>query len=266
MTTVLTPGIDVSNWQGDVDWATVAASGIEFGIVKSSEGTTYRDPYFRGNWSGMKAANMVRGCYHYAQPDLNSPEAEAAFWLGNVEAVGGLLPGDLLALDMECGYGNLLPWTQQCLRVVAESVGFKPLLYSGAWFMNPHGLTNDAFLAEHGLWLASYGSPPVVPPQWPVLAIWQFTCEGHVPGVAGPCDVNVYNGPLETLRLYGKPGADVPPPSGGGGGGGPTTITNDDVIQTERYLLELPPNVTSAIDYLKQFLARLRGRRSAILV
>jgi len=203
----LVVGVDVSNWQGTVNWQQVAASGVQFGICKSTEGVTYRDPYFRQNWSGMAAAGIARGSYHFAQPDLNSPEAEAHFWLEHLELAGGLAPGDLLALDLETGYGDVSDWTLRCLGAVAALVGFKPLVYSGRWYMDDHGLTHDEELATHGLWLASYGTVPEPPPFWDFYAIWQFTCEGRVPGVAGPCDMNLANvETIEQLKRYGLPG------------------------------------------------------------
>lgn len=201
-------GIDVSNWQQAVDWNAVAGHGVQFGIVKSSEGTYYTDPWFTRNWHGMGAAGLCRGAYHFAQPDLAPPELEAAYWMARINDAGGLLPGDLLALDVEAGTGDVSAWVKTCLRTVEASVGFKPLLYSGLWFMQPCGLTHDAELADYGLWLASYGpEPPTSPPSWPFWAIWQYTCEGTVPGVPGPCDCNWFNGDsVEQLQRYGLPG------------------------------------------------------------
>lgn len=199
-------GIDCSNWQGNIGWEQVAASGVQFAICKSSEGTTYRDPYFPMNWAGMGNTYLQRGAYHFAQPDQNGPDAEAAYFLDAVRDAGGLNPGDVLALDMEAGSGNLHDWTVACLAAIEAAVGFKALLYSGAWFMSDHGLTNSTALAAHGLWIASYGSIPQTPPYWAFSAIWQFTCEGTVPGIAGPVDLNVYNGPIESLASYGLPG------------------------------------------------------------
>lgn len=206
-------GIDVSNWQAEVDWGAVAASGVQFAIVKASEGTTFLDGYLARNWHGIPAAGLARGAYHFAQPNQNQPEAEAAWFLSCVQGAGGLADGDVLVLDLEAGTGNLVDWTQRWLAAVTAAVGFRPLLYSGMWFMEPHGLVGDPQLAEHGLWLAAYGSvPPAPPPLWPVLALWQFSCTGRVPGVDGDCDCNVFNGAIEQFRLYGKPGAVVEPP------------------------------------------------------
>lgn len=218
-------GIDGSNWQGSIGWADVAAAGVSFAICKASEGVTYADPWFARNWHGMAAAGLVRGSYHFAQPDLAAPEADAAFWLACVQEAGGLLPGDLLALDVEAGSGDVSGWVKACLRTVQAAVGFRPLLYSGGWYMQPHGLTHDAELAEYGLWYASYGAVPQTPPFWPFWAIWQYTCEGSVPGVAGPCDCNIANvESVEQLRLYGLPAPNGFPPGEAAGASRPRPL------------------------------------------
>jgi lysozyme len=201
-------GIDISNWQGRVSWAAVAADGVQFAIAKASESTTYADPWFARNWFCMKAAGIARGAYHFAQPDHNGPEAEADYFMARIADAGGLLPGDVLALDMEAGSGNLLSWTTRCLARLGALCGFRPLLYSGAWFMEPHGLYGDPELSQHGLWLAHYSAtPPAPPPNWPVLAIWQYTDELPVAGIAGGVDGNW--GAFDTVdqfQLYGLPG------------------------------------------------------------
>jgi lysozyme len=197
------PGIDVSNWQENIDWGEVANFGVQFAICKASEGTTYLDPYFRRNWDHMANAGIARGAYHFAQPDLSTPQHEAKFFRNAVSAAGGLVTGDVLVLDMEAGTGNLHDWTLDFLVDMEDNLGFLPILYSGAWFLEPHGLTHSEDLSTYGLWLASYGTLPIVPPNWDFWALWQYTCEGRVPGVNGPCDCNVFNGDINQFKKYG---------------------------------------------------------------
>jgi lysozyme len=201
-------GIDVSDYQGIVDWNAVAQSGRTFAFAKATEGTNFVCRTFARNWAGMQAAGLVRGAYHFARPDSNSPQAEAAFFLQQVEQAGGLAPGDLLVLDLEAGSGNLLGWAQAWLQYVYDQVGVRPLLYSGAWFLMPHSCCGDDFLGQHGLWLAAYQAEmPGPPPGWPVIAFWQHTDRAIVPGVPGPCDQSYFNGDdIEQLKLYGMPG------------------------------------------------------------
>ena len=63
------PGLDVSSWQGNVDWATVAANGARFAFVKATEGTSYVNPYFTQQYVGAFDVGLVRGAYHFGLPD-----------------------------------------------------------------------------------------------------------------------------------------------------------------------------------------------------
>lgn len=204
-------GIDVSNNQGQIDWAAVAGSGVEFAIAKAAEGTGFLDRFFAGNWAAMKANGLVRGAYHFSRPSSTGAVAEAEFFLACLNHAGGLEPGDLVVLDLEDpdSGGDLSGWTLQWLQHVHAAVGFKPILYSGRYYLQDHGVAVPA-IAEYPLWLAAYQTdmPANVPP-WPTYLIWQYSSSGSVPGVAGDCDMDtVYD--LNELRAYGMPG-DVPP-------------------------------------------------------
>jgi GH25 family lysozyme M1 (1,4-beta-N-acetylmuramidase)/LysM repeat protein len=200
-------GIDVSNWRGTVDWDAVVGGGVQFAFAKASEGTNFTDPQFARNWSEIRRVGLPRGAYHFAQPDQNAPQAEADFFLSTV---GPLQLGDLLALDLEAGTGDLTAWTLAWLARVAEQVGFRPLLYSGSWFMQPRLAANNPELPQHGLWLAAYtGTMPAPPLNWPVIAFWQHTRNATIPGVQGDCDASFFNGDAAQLPLYGKPSGGV---------------------------------------------------------
>lgn len=202
-------GIDVSNWQGAVDWQAVKASGVTFAFAKATEGTGFLDPYFTQNWANMRAAGLVRGAYAYAQPDYGPPNVQADWFLS---CVGPLSAGDLLALDLEEGSGPLGDWAYAFLQRVEERAGVRPVLYTGQWFIDAHGLA-DARLAEYGLWLASWQQTfPPVPKPWPVIAFWQFTATGAVRGVPGDCDRDAFNGDAAALARYGYQPAPEPAP------------------------------------------------------
>jgi GH25 family lysozyme M1 (1,4-beta-N-acetylmuramidase) len=95
------PGLDVSSWQGNVDWVAVAANGARFAYVKATESTTYVNPYFSQQYGGASQVGLVRGAYHFALPDRSSG-AEQADWFaahgGAWSADNQTLPG---ALDIE---------------------------------------------------------------------------------------------------------------------------------------------------------------------
>lgn len=214
-------GIDVASHQGTVDWRAVAGSGQAFAFTKASGGTWYTNPTFRRNWSEIKAAGLVRGAYHYAFESSGAPlpgdgpEAEAEYFVATILHAGGIETGDMLALDLEDGRGQLGEWTLRFCRRVEQLVGFPPLVYTGAWFSVPHGLGAVPELARYPLWLAAYqDTQPSPPPPWSEVAIWQHSASGRVPGVVGDCDLNVFNGDASRLAFFGKPGAVVTVPAG----------------------------------------------------
>jgi GH25 family lysozyme M1 (1,4-beta-N-acetylmuramidase) len=204
-------GVDVSSHQGSIDWRKVAASGVKFAFIKSTEGVNYLNPYFGRDWQASKTAGLYRGTYHYARPDLNRPDAEAKYFVDMVNYWGGIAPGDVLALDLEEGHGDLGSWAMSFLTAVELRVGFKPMLYCSPAFIREHNLQAPEF-ADFGLWLASWQStfPAPVPP-WEVVAVWQKSASGRIDGINGDVDVNEFNGPIESFPLYGKPGTSAPP-------------------------------------------------------
>jgi lysozyme len=209
-------GVDVASYQGYPDWHAVAASGIEFAFTKATEDTGYVNPTFGHNWAGIKSAGIIRGVYHFARPGVRDAVAEADYCLDVVDSFGGFEPGDLFALDLESGSGDLGQWTLDFLRHAELRCGFKPLVYTGAWFSGPHNLGAYPEIGEYGLWLAAYQSEmPAPPAPWDTVAFWQYSSSGQVPGISGDVDMNVFNGPADRIALYGKPGetpAPVPEP------------------------------------------------------
>ncbi|THU78877.1 glycoside hydrolase [Dendrothele bispora CBS 962.96] len=94
-------GIDVSHFQGSVNWNTIVNNGVKFVFIKATEGTTFTDPNFSNNYVGATNAGLTRGAYHFAHPDASSGATQANFFLahgGGWTADGITLPG---ALDIE---------------------------------------------------------------------------------------------------------------------------------------------------------------------
>lgn len=202
--------LDVSNHQRDIDWAQVATSGIIGVFMKASEGTDYADAYLAANMAGTKANGFQRGFYHFALPFGNAPEDEADWFLSCIEKAGGLEDDDLLALDMEAGAPgtDLLNWVRCWKQRVRARTGVTPILYSGRWFMGPHGMigTTPAHheLAAMPLWIADYGSVVPAPPEpWRRLLMWQHTSSAQYLGISGNVDENIVYATVEELRGLG---------------------------------------------------------------
>lgn len=215
-------GVDLSNNNGHVNFDALAASGVQFVICKASEGTYFRDGWFGQYWSECKRLSIARGAYHFARPSESGATAEADYFLDAIRLLyGDLETGDVLALDLEDPYaqGDLSGWCLQWLQRVEQSVGFRPMVYVSPSYTQAHYLARQPSLAQYGLWLASWGvpTPPPAPSPWSLVAIHQIGVgpAGSVPGVAGQCDLDRFNGSsIEQFKLYGKPSDDsvvVPP-------------------------------------------------------
>lgn len=211
-------GVDVSNHQGYIDWQMMRDGGVQFAIIKASEGYSFTDPYVRQNWLGSFAAGIYRGAYHYGRPDVSrmvdgAIEEAARFW--GIMASIGVGKGDVLALDIEeTGnehVGDCGEYVLTFLRHLEALSGAKPLLYSSPGYIMAHGL-NRVELAEYGLWLASWRSTmPAPPPPWEFVAVWQHAV-GTTPGYDGEIDLDAFNGPIERFPAYGIPGTIGKPP------------------------------------------------------
>jgi GH25 family lysozyme M1 (1,4-beta-N-acetylmuramidase) len=203
-------GVDVSEWQESVNWSAVKASGRVFAIARLNAGT-HMDPYFAGNWSGMKNAGLIRGVYQYYKPNLDPTEQANIL----VSAVGRLGPSDLPAmLDVEITGGEsaatIADRVGTWLGVVEAGTGKKPLIYTGAYFWDDY-VKSSAF-SSYPLFIAWYGTNcPGVPNAWNSNG-WlfhQYSSTGTVPGVSvNPTDLDVFNGTLEQLIEFAAGGGE----------------------------------------------------------
>ncbi len=185
-------GIDVSHFQGVVDWPKVKASGVTFAFAKATEGLRTVDTQFATNWQQMKAAGVVRGAYHFFHPDEDAA-AQAAHFLSVVTPGAGDLPP---VLDVEIAEGvdpaALTGDVQVWLDAVEKAVGAAPILYSGKAFVTADLPTG---LARYPLWLAEYtDAEPSAPGEWERWTFWQHSQSGRVDGVSGDVDLDFFAG------------------------------------------------------------------------
>jgi lysozyme len=193
-------GIDVSHFQGTVNWPEVAGSGASFAFVKATQGITYVDPHFTVNWPAMKSAGLLRGAYHFYEP-ADDPHSQAQHFLSTVS----LEPGDLPpVLDVEINGGvsdgQLWSGVSTWLQVVQAATGRQPIVYTAPGFWN--GNSPDLALTCHPLWLADYASQPTLPEGWSTWQFWQHSQTGTVPGVSAAVDLNLFNGTVQQLHEW----------------------------------------------------------------
>ena len=193
-------GVDVSSYQGTVDWAQVKASGRAFAFVRVSDGKNTIDRKFAANWPSVKNAGLVRGVYQFFRP-AQDPIAQAHVLVDNVVAAGGIGPGDLPpVLDIETVDGQsssvIIARAQTWLTEIETKLGVRPLVYTAAFMSQTIGTA----LADHELWVANYGvTCPTMPDGWTAWRFWQNGDAGTVPGISGHVDTDLFNGTFAKL-------------------------------------------------------------------
>jgi lysozyme len=202
-------GVDVSEYQGDIDWPALAASGIGFAICRASLGTGYTDPTFARNILAARNQGLVVGAYHYLYPGDGARQADAflaAAWDGwplvcvvDVEQAG-------VAIDDLRAFSG---------RFTEKIPNHALVVYTGGWYWRGH--MGDPAGADVGpLWESRYvqtgGAPDAVYAEvpaawwtpgyggWPQATLLQFSSAGHVPGVHGRCDLDAFDGDADALR------------------------------------------------------------------
>ncbi|MFC7548930.1 GH25 family lysozyme [Plantactinospora sp. GCM10030261] len=205
-----TPGVDVSHYQGSINWTSVRNAGIQFAYIKATEGTTYKDPRFGTNYVGAYNAGVIRGAYHFALPDRSSGATQANFLASN----GGAWSADSrtlpAALDIEFNpygatcYGlsqaSMRSWISDFLNTYRSRTGRYAVIYTTtSWWTSCTGNWSGPW-ANHPLWIARWASSPgTLPAGAPFWSFWQYTATGRVSGISGDVDRNYFNGDRSRL-------------------------------------------------------------------
>lgn len=193
-------GIDISHHQKGIN---IEATGVDFVIIKATEGVGYIDECCDTFYQQAKASGKKLGVYHFARPDLgNSAEAEADYFVNNIK---GYIKEAILVLDWEPAKGQIAntTWAKKWLDRVYSRTGVKPLIYMSASPMRTYKW-QDVANADYGLWVANYGVNDGVDhdsvfnryplANWTFYALWQYSSKGRVNGYNGNVDVNYFSG------------------------------------------------------------------------
>lgn len=207
-------GIDVSKYQGNIDWQMVRASGTHFAYIKATEGADHVDSKFRENWEGARAAGVARGAYHFVFW-CRTPAQEIANFKRVVPNDPDALPP---VLDVEA-----TPTSQTCKRrIVREDAvremramlqdmertyGKKPVIYTTVDFYEAVLQPNE--LSEYPIWVRSTKHSPSVRYGSREWSFWQYQSDGQVPGIRGNVDRNAFRGTQKQwLAFAGQSGGD----------------------------------------------------------
>ncbi|MDR6756660.1 lysozyme [Mycoplana sp. BE70] len=190
-------GIDISKWNGDIDWPTVKDSGVSFAFIKATEGTDRIDQRFDDYWRGAKTAGVAHAPYHFYY-FCSTPDDQADWFIRNVPKSAALLPP---VLDAEWNPASptcrkrpppevVRADLQRFLDRIESHYGKRPIIYTTVDF---HRQNMVGYFGNYHLWLRSVADHPenVYGRKW---TFWQYTSTGVVPGISGDTDINVFAG------------------------------------------------------------------------
>ncbi len=192
-------GIDVSSHQKEINWAEVKAAGVEFVMIRAGyrgldQGLLYEDEYAQRNYLGAKEAGLAVGAYFFSQaktPEEAKEEADFALTITKDWALDMPLVYDWEYSGEENRVANMTaPQVTECTKIFCEAVkaaGKAPMVY-----FNPDQARTFLYLeslTDYPFWLAMYSDSFTYEYH---VEMWQYTCEGTVPGIAGNVDINLY--------------------------------------------------------------------------
>lgn len=198
-------GIDVSKWQGTIDWQKVKQAGIKFVMIREGYGKDGKDKKFEDNYSGAKKAGIPVGVYHYSYADsVEDAKKEAEFCLKNINGKQFEYP---ICFDIEDKEQLKLNNRQRTDIVKAfcgeiEKAGYYAMFYCNLNWINNY-LCKSELLEKYDFWLAQWGtSRPSIN-----CGIWQNSDTGKIDGISGNCDLDIaYKDYPEIMKTKGLNG------------------------------------------------------------
>lgn len=192
-------GVDVSYYQGNVDWDALVSQGITFAFMKATEGVDHCDTQFLQNWESAKDAPIYVGAYHFFRFE-DSGAAQAENFIRTVPVTENTLPPVIdvelyPSLETEPDRETTQENLQEMLDLLEEHYGVKPILYAAP---NTYRNYVKYFADDYPIWLSNYYYEPYS--DW---TFWQYTDSGMLEGYDGyqtHIDLNVYRGSLEEFR------------------------------------------------------------------
>jgi lysozyme len=191
-------GIDVSRWQGEIDWERVKAAGISFAFIRVSDGMAVVDERFERNWAASRRVGVQRGAYQYFRASTDGRKQAEIF----VRAVKRNGRTDLpLVADVETDDGQppevLRKQLKRWLKHVEKRMHHRPYIY-----MSPSmGQVLGRHFRRYQLWLAHYETDcPRVPDGWRRWIFWQHSNKGRVDGISGDVDLDQFAGSARALK------------------------------------------------------------------
>lgn len=198
-------GVDVSRWQGEIDWAKLRSQGANFAYIKATDGGDHLDPMFRKNWRAAEAAGLKRGAYHFFYWCRTAGE-QADWFIRNVPRVEGALPP---VIDVEWNgesrcrkrpsRAKVLEKMQVFMDKLEAHYGQRPIIYTAPDFYADN--LKGQFL-DYPFWLRSVAAHPSKRYPGRKWVFWQYSGSGLSHGVRGKIDLNAFNGSEQQWRRW----------------------------------------------------------------
>lgn len=207
-------GIDVSIWQGTIDYERVASDGIDVVYIRSSEGNSYVDPYYLRNYNNAKQNGLKVGFYHYLTATTETEAIEQADFF--VSLVGGLEPDCKLAMDFEQFNGLSVDEINQIsfvfLERVAQRSGKEVVIYSD--LNNAINVFSEELAENYPLWIAEYDvEEPQNNGKWESWIGFQYSDMGEISGIDNRVDLDYFTQDIFLDNTEEIPKPEVSPPS-----------------------------------------------------
>lgn len=194
-------GVDVSHYQGKIDWTKMHTIyqlyPINFAFIRSTMGTSSIDETFEYNWKGAKENNILRGAYHFYRPDENST-LQAQNFINKVKLESGDLPPvlDIETLPKTQSMERLVEGIKNWCKIIEEHYDIKPIIYTSDKYFEDY---LQHHFKDYVIWIANYNFwVEEMKGHWD---FWQFTEKATIEGVERyKVDVNIYNGTVDDLE------------------------------------------------------------------
>jgi len=189
-------GIDVSSYQGRIDWQRVKkmhqdSVHISFAFIKATEGPLMVDPYFQRNWRECANAGIVCGAYQYFRPKF-SGKWQATLFLQTVKLQKGNLP---MVVDIERLDGmrpaKMREELDAFLKAITLKTKTRPIIYSGLTFYTEN---LAGFYDDYPLWISSFDHPVLTISAETNWQFWQHSEKAKVSGIVNSVDFDLFRG------------------------------------------------------------------------
>ena len=201
-------GIDVSSYQGDIDWQVISDEGISFAFIKATEGSSHKDKFFQKNWEAAGNTDLRIGAYHFFSFD-STGDTQADNFIEAVSIKDNMLP-PVVDIEFYSSKNKEVPSVEETheilnalLKKLEDHYKMKPIIYATR---SSYSRYIKGYYPEYDIWIRDLFFYPMLfdDQKW---TFWQYNNQKKLKGYKGVeknIDLNFYNGDLEKFKKYNK--------------------------------------------------------------